>query len=99
MPTTPAENIEDTTRAARFVAAFAAGDHDGYIAVINDVQKGGKSRLVGFATALGVRCAQLARELYGDTVQVELDGFALDASWLEEQEAIKREVQGDDNIA
>lgn len=84
-----------TSEAAKFVAAWQAKDSDGYTTVLHKAKKSGDA--LELAMALGIRCAQLAEELYGDRVQAELDGWALDALWFEEQEALKREVKRDDD--
>ncbi len=84
-----------TREAAKLVAALQAGDSDGSTGVLHRAKTAGTA--LDLAIALAVRCAQIATELYGDRVQVELDGWALDAMWFEEREAMKREVDRDDD--
>ncbi|BBX16958.1 hypothetical protein CRI77_25025 [Mycolicibacterium duvalii] len=82
---TDPEFHDATIRAARFVAAIQAGENAESAVPLIEARKAGRMDL--FAIALGVRCAQLTGELYGDRVQVELDGWAMDAMFIAEKDA------------
>lgn len=77
-------NYQDVALAARFVAALAAEDQPGWVAVIAEVRQSG--RMEKLAVALGTRLVQVAGEFYDTDRQAILDEFAFDANAMANRE-------------
>lgn len=75
MAITPS-SLTATSRAARLVSGLLASTND-YQRPISEARN--EHELIELTLALGLRCASLAQELYGERAQTELDGFAFDA--------------------
>lgn len=72
-----------TSRAARLVSGLLSQNSDDYHRPIREA--GDDAQVVELVLALGLRCAALATELYGDRAQAELDGFSFDALAYEDR--------------
>jgi hypothetical protein len=84
--TVPGASYVDIARAARWAAAWKAGDQSGHLAVINEILRDG--RWVGFAVAMGVRHVQVCDEFYDTDCQQILDEFAFDANAMANRERL-----------
>lgn len=86
MSTNPTANprCQDVALAARLVAAVSADDQPGWSAVIAEVRQSG--RMEELALALATRVVQIAGEFYDTDRQAVLDGFALDANGMANQQ-------------
>lgn len=70
--------INATTRAARIMAAVINGsDHADTLQPLREARHDG--RVTELVLALAVRCADIARDAYGDQAPTRLDEFAFDA--------------------
>lgn len=70
----------DVARAARIVAALAADDNDGALAIIQGtMRQDGPVGLAGLVLATATRLAAIAKEFYDTDCQKILDTFAMDA--------------------
>lgn len=72
----PKRFLTATSRAARLVSGILAATDD-YQKPLHEARC--DQELIELNLALGLRCASLAQELYGDQAQSVLDGFAFDA--------------------
>ena len=91
----PEERLVAMSRACRFVAAYRAGDTEGYAAAVNEAR--GDGTLLVFAMSLGVLCADLSDKVHGARAQLNLDGLALDSAAFRDQELARLTGSGSDD--